>query len=135
MFALGTRGRLAVTTTLAFKVCAQHFRTILVDEFKTVMVNTNDCTVAEQAWSKRNASAVRGLMWFESTINNGFVNCDLIAALNTKWCLALPLRVAHFCRMAGQAHPLLRRFKIGLPWALLKTPWIAICVWLCVCLE
>lgn len=102
-FAPGGRGELAVPTSRAYKECLARFRTVLVDEFRSTMVNAFDGSVMKQVWSRRKGAAVRGLMWCGSTNNGKFVNRDLNAALNIRRCLASPVRPMELCRVPKQA--------------------------------
>jgi hypothetical protein len=98
-FAPGGGGEMAVPTTQAFKKCVQRFKTVLVDEFRSTMVNAGDGTIMKMVESKRKNAEVRGLMWCGSTNNGKFVNRDLNAALNIRRCLALPTRPLELCRL------------------------------------
>jgi len=102
-FAPTAKGEIAVPTTRAYKECVQRFRCIVVDEFRTTMVNAEDGSVMKQVWSKQKHRAVRGLMWCGSTNNGKFVNRDLNAALNIRRCLSSPKRPIELCRVSGQA--------------------------------
>ena len=103
-FAPSARGEVAVPTTRAFRECAARFETVvLVDEFRTTKVCATDGSVLKAVRSRATGAAVRGLLWYDSTISNKFVDRDLNAALNIRRCAVLPRRPRELCRVEGQA--------------------------------
>jgi len=100
-FAPGGRGEVSVPTSRAYKECASRFETVLVNEYRTTRVSAQDGSLLKAVMSRQKGSAVRGLLWYDSTNVSKFVDRDLNAALNIRWCAVLGMRPIELCR-AGQ---------------------------------
>jgi len=98
-FTLGGRGQRTMPTSRAFKECAQCFRIVLVDEFRTTMVRAEDGRAMKQVWSRSKQAAIRVLMGC-GPANGKFVNHDPNVAQSIRRCLVLTDRLAELCRVA-----------------------------------
>lgn len=119
----GGKGEVSVPTSQVFKACCQRFQTYPVDEFRTTRVCHLDDSVLEKVGvaqeeedesgrRSRGVRAVRGLLWWRSTKQDGsklppparshceFVNRDLNGAMNIRRCFMLPERPAMLDRGA-----------------------------------
>ncbi len=107
-FAPGGRSEVAVPTTRAYKECSYRFATIPICEFRTTKVHHGTWAVLQKVVKRnqrgRATTAVRGLLWYSSTMPIGvskFVNRDVNAALNIRYCLMHP-RPAMLTRQPNQ---------------------------------
>jgi len=98
-FAAGGRGEVSVPTSRAYKECASRFETVLIHEFRTTRVSAQDGSLLKAVRSRQKGCEVRGLLWYDSTNVSKFVDRDLNAALNIRWCAVLPVRPIEMCRM------------------------------------
>ena len=111
-FAPGAKGEVSVPTTRAYRCCAERFETVLIDEFRTTQMCASTGDRLRAVESRKTGTAVRGLLWYDSTIaTSRFVDRDLNAALNIRRCAVLPRRPRELCRIKGQAP--LGRMQVG----------------------
>ena len=100
-FASGGKGEISVPTSGAFKECSNRFKTYVTSEFRSTRIyNVDKESILRAVESKKPGKKVRGLLWYESTIENEskYINRDLNAAINILHCFTLPERPPMLCR-------------------------------------
>ena len=106
-FSSTNKGELAAPTTRLYNACVRHYKTVLVDEFRTTQIHYK----TDERLSKvyEDGKEVRGLRWCSSTIGCKFIDRDINAALNMLRC--------YMCEERPQA---LRRSEGAQPQAISK---------------
>lgn len=110
-FAPGGKGEISVPTSTTFKNFARTFPTVVVDEFRSTKIHSEDGSLLKNVKRRDTNELLRGLLWCDSTNNTKFVNRDLNAAINIRRCLVNPVRPLELTRVPGQLR--LPKYALG----------------------